>query len=148
VSKKDPADEGMGQETDGIEIEFAMIDGKEQDAIKAWTNKYRHLFGRDIATDEKGSGTTVEEAANADDDTDPEDESFELDPDDENDDGSVSSSSDSEKEGNSGSDAEMDGEISEVEEDKDGGPDPTTNAEKKTTNTINLVDDEEDELDE
>lgn len=35
-----------GGEDIGVETEFAMVDGREQEGINQWTRQYQHLFGR------------------------------------------------------------------------------------------------------
>jgi hypothetical protein len=132
VSRKDPIDEGMGEEMAGIETEFAMVDGKEQDVIKAWRDAHKHLFGH--------HGNQASMLHTEDDDTDPDDASFELDSED-YDGGSASSSSSSDgDEDHSGAEIEEVGDNGAIQSDTQGSPSTT-----KGPSATNK--DEEDELD-
>ncbi|THH08465.1 hypothetical protein EW146_g8982 [Bondarzewia mesenterica] len=79
---------------EGEETEFGMVDGREQDNIRQWVRKYRHLFGRQSAVGKRtvngviGTGTNDVnggERADADEegddvlrDSDDEDSEFEM----------------------------------------------------------------------
>ncbi|KAH7882730.1 hypothetical protein F5I97DRAFT_313793 [Phlebopus sp. FC_14] len=105
---------GVDVEEDIIETEFAMVDGREQDPISAWTRQRKHLFGKEVSssseppsvskqaqTSRKGKevyrgqipGTAVNGPAW--DESDPEDEDFEISSSEDVDESSSSSDSDS-----------------------------------------------------
>jgi hypothetical protein len=114
-----------GDEDDmGIETEFAMVDGKEQEGINQWVKHYRHLFGQKPTRNGKeSSGVQDTGSGNAPtigvaqlgDESDASDESFDMDSDDD-DGGSATSSDSSEAEGGNASDAGSDAESAEGEE--------------------------------
>jgi Histone chaperone Rttp106-like len=120
----------------GIETEFAMVDGKEQEGINQWVRDHRHLFGQKSTQTGKPSednqrsahadvnlnsnakvnaNATTINAAQLGDESDASDESFDMDSDDD-DGGSVTSSDSSEGENGNRNDAESDGESAEGEE--------------------------------
>ncbi|EGN92625.1 hypothetical protein SERLA73DRAFT_163959 [Serpula lacrymans var. lacrymans S7.3] len=106
LKRKDPeaeADEGA-EESEGIETEFSMVDGKEQDPINQWAKQRRDLFGK---KQEKGADEKEAAKLAAWDDSDPDDEDFELDSEDI--DGGSASSGDTD-----GSEAGSDGQSAEA----------------------------------
>ncbi|KII90177.1 hypothetical protein PLICRDRAFT_40373 [Plicaturopsis crispa FD-325 SS-3] len=100
VRRKDGSleEEGEGDATgeeEGIETEFGMVEGKEQEPIRAWARAHRHLFGKKIApiaNGNAGGSASTSGKVPLDEDSDPEDDDFEMDSDD-SDGGSVTSSS-------------------------------------------------------
>ena len=123
LTRKDGDEDDMG-----IETEFAMVDGKEQEGINQWVKHHRHLFGQKPTRNGKGSSGVQDTgsgnaptivAAQLGDESDASDESFDMDSDDD-DGGSATSSDSSEAEGENASDAGSDAESAEGEE-SDGG---------------------------
>src|ERR1700759_582601 len=134
--------EADGEEDDdyedmGIQTEFAIVDGREQEGINIWVKQHRHLFGKQPTQHVQeppaalagGSGTkavareTVTlNAAQLDDESDASDESFDVDSDDD-DSSSTTSSDSSDVEGQKSSDAGSGMESEEGEETDDGGDD-------------------------
>ena len=109
LTRSDPVTaEGEGGEDIGIETEFAMVDGKEQEGINQWIRQHRHLFGKKSSSADEaapsvtgGSGTaagpTTITAIQLDDESDASDDSFDMDS--EDDDGGSVTGSDSSDEG-------------------------------------------------
>ncbi|KAI0035516.1 hypothetical protein K488DRAFT_43055 [Vararia minispora EC-137] len=63
--------EGNSECEEGEETEFAMIDGREQDGIRAWVRRYRNAFGKGEATVndsvvDKGKAKAVDQGSKAD----------------------------------------------------------------------------------
>lgn len=125
LTRKDAEAEDDGDGDVGIETEFAMVDGKEQEGINQWVRHHRHLFGQKPAQTEKvlPSGQVNASVANAatinaaqlGDESDASDESFDADSDDD-DGGSATSSDSSGDEGGNASGAESGAESAEGEE--------------------------------
>jgi hypothetical protein len=129
-------DEDEDDENLGIETEFAMVDGREQEGINKWVRQHRHLFGKQAvqhvqgtsATIASGSGTKAVvageavtlNAAQLDDESDASDESFDVDSDDD-DNSSTTSSDNSDAESRNEDDAGSGMESEEGEETDDGG---------------------------
>jgi hypothetical protein len=100
-------DDGEGEA--GIETEFAMVDGKEQEGINQWVRHHRHLFGQKPPqngnghADHRASGNignvATIKAGQLGDESDASDESFGVDSDD-SDGGSATSSESSEEDEN------------------------------------------------
>ncbi|KAH9922427.1 uncharacterized protein B0H18DRAFT_1018313 [Fomitopsis serialis] len=120
--------DGEGDEEDRVvEVDFAMVDGKEQEGIARWVRRHRHLFGRrDAPPRPSGSGqagpstSTGAVAAGDEDEEDEDDEDFVAS---ESDDGSATSESDSDGEGaESVEDAEASD--ADTEDGEEGGLDP------------------------
>lgn len=98
-----------GEEDIGVETEFAMVDGKEQEGINQWVRQHRHLFGKKSGSADEvtpavtgGSGTAASNITagpatitgiQLDEGSDASDDSFDMDSDD--DDGGSATSSDS-----------------------------------------------------
>jgi Histone chaperone Rttp106-like len=68
LKRKIVKDEGEGDESedsdeeDGVDTDFGMVDGKEQDGITQWVKKYGHLFGKKadaVKIDSKGKGKEI-----------------------------------------------------------------------------------------
>ncbi|TFK93953.1 hypothetical protein K466DRAFT_580416 [Polyporus arcularius HHB13444] len=139
---EDAADEE--EEDAGVEIDFNMVDGREQEPIGRWVKARRHLFGRvsgptasngedggaGPSTDGKGKGKakTHDEDPRAEDTEDEEDSDFEID---------SSADEDGSEDSESGSDASQDG----------GGEDEEGDASDDATGDEMDVEDEEKELD-
>jgi hypothetical protein len=130
LTRKDAEAEADGDENTGIETEFAMVDGKEQEGISQWVRQHRHLFGQKSAqngkgqpssqTNASGSGSksgnvTTIKAAQLGDESDASDESFDMDSGDD-DGGSATSNDSSGDEGGNASDAGSGAESAEGEE--------------------------------
>jgi hypothetical protein len=125
LTRKDPEAE---DDDLGIETEFAMVDGKEQEGINQWVKHHRHLFGQKLVQHGNGfldgqpggSGNVPTiRAAQLGDESDASDESFDMDSD-EDDGGSATSSDSSDGEGGDASDAGSGAESVEGEETDDG----------------------------
>ncbi|KZT66171.1 hypothetical protein DAEQUDRAFT_740136 [Daedalea quercina L-15889] len=125
-------DEGGESEARVAEVDFGMVDGKEQEGIARWVRRHRHLFGRAAAPPRAGAGPsdpTVAALAAAndadEDEEDAEDEDFVAS---ESDDGSATSESDGDGSGaetvdEDGGGAEAGGD-EEEEEEEEGALDP------------------------
>ncbi|KAF8890784.1 histone chaperone Rttp106-like-domain-containing protein [Infundibulicybe gibba] len=98
LTRKSSKEEEIGEDEDdiGIETEFGMVDGREQDGINQWARQHRHLFGKKKVAQDNGQPVLTIHQVGA--DSDESDEDFELDSDDE--DGNLSSSSVSSDESN------------------------------------------------
>lgn len=119
-----------GDEDIGVETEFAMVDGKEQEGINQWVRQHRHLFGKRVTPKQTSGDTGIEaggigaaavadgtiKAVQLDDESDASDESFDVDSDD--DDGGSATSSDSS--GGEGGDVNGSGAESAEGEETDG----------------------------
>ncbi|KAH9856091.1 hypothetical protein C2E23DRAFT_722740 [Lenzites betulinus] len=109
----DDAEDEAADEDDWEDVDFGMVDGKEQEPIGRWIKTHRHLFGRTTEThagdggggapqaDSKGKGKAKADDPRAEDTEDEEDSDFTMDDSDEE-----SSGDDSDV---SGSDASADG---------------------------------------
>ncbi|RPD61190.1 hypothetical protein L226DRAFT_534837 [Lentinus tigrinus ALCF2SS1-7] len=140
-------DEENEEEVAGVEIDFNMVDGREQEPIGRWVKARRHLFGRvsdpasssasagadgaaGSSTDKgKGKARTHEEDPRAEDTEDEEDSDFAID---------TSTDEDSSDDGESDSDASQDG--GEGNEEDEGG-----NASDDATGDEMDVEDEDEE---
>ena len=124
LTRKDPEADDDDDDV-GIETEFAMVDGKEQEGINQWVRQHRHLFGKKPehnANGPEGSGSgsgsgnmATIKAAQLGDESDASDESFDVDSDD-SDGGSATSSDSSEEEGGDAADVGSGAESAEGEE--------------------------------
>jgi len=64
IGKSEEDKEGSDEEDeeDGVETDFGMVDGKEQDGITQWVKKYSYLFGKKVDVvkeNSKGKGKEV-----------------------------------------------------------------------------------------
>jgi hypothetical protein len=104
---------------EGIETEFGMVDGREQENIKQWVRQHRHLFGKEKVIAPHAGGSSANKTAKATnqvDDSDDSDEDFEVSG--ESDGGSVTSDS-SDEEGSNVSGEGSDGDVGESGEGSD-----------------------------
>ncbi|KAI0711966.1 hypothetical protein C8T65DRAFT_647190 [Cerioporus squamosus] len=145
----DGGDAGDEEEDAGVEIDFNMVDGREQEPIGRWVKARRHLFGRASdptasngedgvagpATDakDKDKAKTHDEDPRAEDTEDEEDSDFEI------------NTSDDEEEGSEGS--ESDSDASQDEGGDGDGEDEEGNASDDATGDEMDVEEEETELD-
>ncbi|PCH42745.1 hypothetical protein WOLCODRAFT_102570 [Wolfiporia cocos MD-104 SS10] len=113
------------EDTKTVDVDFGMIDGKEQDGIARWVKKHRHLFGRqDVPEPSAPNNVSAAAAGSAvagpsaipvnEDDEDEEDSDFVADS--ESDGGSATSDSGSDS-GDAASVAEEEAEASDADDD-------------------------------
>lgn len=116
--------EGEGEDEDEearvVEVDFGMIDGKEQESIARWVKRHKHLFGRqsipESQTDENGGATAATASAAPAVDEDDEDENdSDFVADSGSDYGSATSDSESEDESGDVEGAQEGGDEAEVE---------------------------------
>lgn len=93
VRKKAVADDTSDAEQEqeeGEELEFSLIDGKEQDNVLQWIRKFRHQFGKKqeslgpvqgISSRDKGKGKAIDQNGANGAESDASDEDFEMDSD-------------------------------------------------------------------
>ncbi|KAI0351199.1 hypothetical protein OH77DRAFT_957732 [Trametes cingulata] len=134
--------DGAEEEEEGEDIDFGMVDGREQETIGRWIKSHRHLFGKSLDSESRKSGAQVADtkgkgkgrateaevaSTKADDprneDTeDSEDSDFTMDSSDEEDEGS----SDDDKSGSDASGQEGDGDEGEDEDGEGNASDDVT----------------------
>ncbi|OSD07299.1 hypothetical protein PYCCODRAFT_1430543 [Trametes coccinea BRFM310] len=132
-------DDDDDEEVEGEDIDFGMVDGREQETIGRWIKSHRHLFGKPAtsanaapgvnggAADVKGKGKAVAEDPRNEDTEDEEDSDFTMDSSDDEsssddsdeEDGSGGEGGGSDEEGDASDDATGDEEEAEAEEDLD-----------------------------
>ena len=116
------AEEESDQEDEGIDIDFGMVDGREQEPIGRWIKARRHLFGKAVEPPsapgetapavDKGKGKAKSHDANprAEDTDDEEDDDFAMDSSDDDE-----TSSDSEEDSDASQDGKEEGDASDDE---------------------------------
>ncbi|KAH9891610.1 hypothetical protein C8Q73DRAFT_837222 [Cubamyces lactineus] len=120
---EDDEDEESDDEAEGEDIDFGMVDGREQETIGRWIKSHRHLFGKSPQSSpsplagstavDKGKGKAKADDPRNEDTEDEEDSDFTMDSSDEESSGDDSDASGSDAGEGEGSDGEDEGNASD-----------------------------------